>query len=76
MHFDSFSLGARRLFQKLVLFFYVKLYLLYIVVFRIKIFIRITKKKYVILFEKKYFDSLVLKPLELYVNLLSRFIAY
>jgi hypothetical protein len=27
MHFDSFSLGARHLFQKLVLFFYVKLYL-------------------------------------------------
>jgi GT2 family glycosyltransferase len=27
MHFDSFSLGARHLFQKLLLFFYVKLYL-------------------------------------------------
>jgi hypothetical protein len=26
-HFDSFSLGVRHLFQKLVLFFYVKLYL-------------------------------------------------
>jgi hypothetical protein len=26
--------------------------------------------------KKKYFDSLVLKPLELYVNLLSRFVAY
>jgi hypothetical protein len=37
MHFDSFSLGVRDLFQKLVLFFYVKLYLWYIVVFRIKI---------------------------------------
>jgi hypothetical protein len=37
---------------------------------------RITKKKYVIPFEKKYFDSLVLKPLEVYVNLLSRFVAY
>jgi hypothetical protein len=73
MHFDSFTLGARHLFQTLVLFFYVKLY---IVVFRIKISIRITKKKYEILFEKKYFDSLVLKPLELYVNLLSRFVAY
>jgi hypothetical protein len=37
-----------------------------------------TKKKYIIPFEKKkkYFDSLVLKPLELYVNLLSRFVAY
>jgi hypothetical protein len=34
------------------------------------------KKKYVIPFEKKYFDSLVFKPLELYVNLLSRFVAY
>jgi hypothetical protein len=27
-------------------------------------------------FEKKYFDSLVLKLLELYVNLLNRFVAY
>jgi hypothetical protein len=26
MHFDSFSLGARHLFQKLVLFFYARLY--------------------------------------------------
>jgi hypothetical protein len=34
------------------------------------------KKRYVILFEKKYFDSLVLKPLELYVDLLSRGVAY
>jgi hypothetical protein len=34
-----------------------------LVVFRIKISIRITKKKkYVIPFEKKYFDSLPLKP--------------
>jgi hypothetical protein len=40
MHFDSFSLGARHLFQKLVLFFYVKL----LFSFRIKISIRITKK--------------------------------
>jgi hypothetical protein len=47
MHFDSFSLGARHLFQK-----------------------------YVFPFEKKYFDRLVLKPLDLYVNLLSRFVAY
>jgi hypothetical protein len=76
MHFDSFSLGARHLFQKLVLFFFVKLYLWYTVVFIIKISIRITKKKYVIPFEKFFFDSLVLKPLELYVNLLSRFVAY
>jgi hypothetical protein len=75
MHFDSFSLGARHLFQKLACyFFYVKLYLWYIVVFRIKI--SITKKRYVIPLKKKYFDSLVLKLLELYVNLLSRFVAY
>jgi hypothetical protein len=76
MHFDSISLGVRHLFQKLVLLFYVKLYL-YIVVFRIKISIRITTKNmYVFLFEKKYFDSLALKPLELYVNLVGRFVAY
>jgi hypothetical protein len=31
---------------------------------------------YVFLFEKKYFDSLALKPLELYVNLVGRFVAY
>jgi hypothetical protein len=61
MHFDSFSLGTRHLFQKLVLFFFMGCYTLYmIVVFKIKISIRITKKKYVIPFEKKYFDSLVL----------------
>jgi hypothetical protein len=26
--------------------------------------------------KKKYFDSLALKPLELYVNLVGRFVAY
>ncbi|CAH1369157.1 unnamed protein product [Tenebrio molitor] len=36
---------------------------MYMVVFRIKISIRITKTKYVFPFEKKYFDSLALKPL-------------
>jgi hypothetical protein len=48
----------------------------YILVFRIKISIRITKKNYVFPFEKKYFDSLALKPLGLYVNLLGSFVAY
>jgi hypothetical protein len=34
------------------------------------------KKKYVISFEKKYFDSLPLKPMGLYLNLLGHFVAY
>jgi hypothetical protein len=33
-------------------------------------------KKYVFAFEKKYFDSLALRPLELYVNLVGHFVAY
>jgi hypothetical protein len=45
MHFDSFLLGARHLFQKLVLFFLCEV---------IKISIRITKKKHVIPFKNKY----------------------
>jgi hypothetical protein len=57
MNFDSFSLGARHLFQNVVLFFvfifsYMRLHMSYIVVFRIKISITITKKKYVSVFEK------------------------
>jgi hypothetical protein len=54
MNFDSLSLGARHLFQKVVFFFfsYIRLHMSYIIVFRIKISIRITKKKYVPLFEK------------------------
>jgi hypothetical protein len=68
MHFDSFSLGARHLFQKC----YTCDTLLFS---ELKISIRITKKKYVIPFEKNIL-TLVLKPLELYVNLLSRFVAY
>jgi hypothetical protein len=35
-----------------------------------------TTKKYVFLFEKKFFDSLALKLLELYANLVGRFVAY
>jgi hypothetical protein len=31
---------------------------------------------YVFAFEKKYFDSLPLKPLGLYMNLLGPFVAY
>jgi hypothetical protein len=52
------------------------LYMSYIVVFRIKISIRITKKKYVFAFENFFFDSLTLKPLGLYVNLVGHFVAY
>jgi hypothetical protein len=56
MNFDSFSLGARHLFQNVVFFFsYMRLHMSYIVVFRIKISIRITKKKYVSVFEKNIF---------------------
>jgi hypothetical protein len=60
----------------LVNFWYLSVYLWYTVVFKIKISIRITKKKYVILFEKKYFDSLPLEPMGLYLNLLGHFVAY
>jgi hypothetical protein len=53
MNFDNFSLDARHLFQNVVFFFsYMRLHMSYIVVFRIKISIRITKKKYVSVFEK------------------------
>jgi hypothetical protein len=49
MNFDSYSLGARHLFQNVVLFkkknSYMRLHMSYIVVFRIKISIRISKKK-------------------------------
>jgi hypothetical protein len=38
--------------------------------------IRIVKKKYVFAFEKEYFDTLSLKPLGLYVNLLGPFVDY
>jgi hypothetical protein len=77
MHFDSFSLGARHLFQKLVLFFFMRSYICDTLLFsELKSLSELLKKKYVIPFEKKYFDCLVLKPLELYVNLLSRFVVY
>jgi hypothetical protein len=45
----------------------------YIVVFRIKISIRITKKKYVSVFEKNIFT---LKYCGFYVNLVRHFVAY
>jgi hypothetical protein len=46
MNFDSFPLDARHLFQNVVIFFsYMRLHMSYIVVFRIKISIRMTKKK-------------------------------
>jgi hypothetical protein len=41
-----------------------------------KISIRITKKKYVFLFENFFFDSLALKLLGLYANLLDPSAAY
>jgi hypothetical protein len=44
-----------------------------IVVFRIKISIRITKKKYVFVFQFFFFDSLTLKLLGLYVNLVGHY---
>jgi hypothetical protein len=47
----------------------------YIVVFRIKISIRITKKSMSV-FEKKYFDNLTLKHFGFYVNLVRHFEAY
>jgi hypothetical protein len=48
----------------------------YTVVFRIKISIRITKKKYVFVFENFFFDSLTLKRFGFYVNLVHHFVAY
>jgi hypothetical protein len=69
MHFDSFSLGARHLFQKLVLFFFMWSYTCDTLLFP-------ESKSLSELPKKKYFDSLVLKPLEPYVNLVSRPAAY
>jgi hypothetical protein len=73
MNFDSFSLGARHLFQNVVLFkkkkiSYMRLHMSYIVVFKIKISFRISKKKYL--------GSLTLKHFGFYVNLVRHFIAY
>jgi hypothetical protein len=48
----------------------------HIVLFRIKISIRITKKVCMFPFEKKYCDSLALKPLGLYVNLVGHLLVY
>jgi hypothetical protein len=80
MNFDSFSLGTCHLFQNVVLFFkffsYLRLYMSYIVVFRIKISIRITKKSMCSHLEKIFFCSLTLKTLGLYVNLLGHFVAH
>jgi hypothetical protein len=76
MHFDSFSLGARHLFQKLVFFCDVICTCdTYIVVFRIKISIRISKKS-MCSHLNFFFDSLTLKPLDLYVNLVDHLVAY
>jgi hypothetical protein len=48
----------------------------YIVVFRIKISIRITKKSMRLYVKIFFFDSLTLKPLGLYVNLIGHFVVY
>jgi hypothetical protein len=48
----------------------------YIVVFRIKISIRTSKKSMCPYLKKKYFDSLTLKHFGFYVNLVRHFIAY
>jgi hypothetical protein len=50
-----------------------RLHMSYIVVFRIKISIRISKKKYVSVFDK---NILTLKHFGFYVNLVRHFIAY
>jgi hypothetical protein len=79
MHFDSFSLGARHLFHKLVLFFLCEviptcdtvLFSEWKSLSELPI-----KKKYVVPFEKKYFDSLPLKPMGLYSNLLGHPVVY
>jgi hypothetical protein len=52
-----------------------RLHVSYIVVFRIKISIRITKKKYVRIL-KNFFDSLTLKHFGFYANLVRHFVAY
>jgi hypothetical protein len=57
------------------IFFFFLYTLWYIVVFRIKIYIRIAKKDYVYPFDF-FFDGLALRPLGLYGNLLGPFVAY
>jgi hypothetical protein len=79
MHFDSFSLGVRHLFQKLVLFFLCVVILVIHCCFQNKNLSQnylLQKNIYLPFEKKKYFDSLTLKPLELYVNLVGRFVAY
>jgi hypothetical protein len=72
MHFDSFSLGVRHLFQKLV-FFLCEVILVMHCCFQNKNLYQNYYKKICIPIWKKYFDSLALKPL---VNLVGRFVAY
>jgi hypothetical protein len=48
----------------------------YSVVFRMKMSVRITKKKVCSHLKKKYFGSLALQPLGLYVNLVSHLVVY
>jgi hypothetical protein len=72
----SLNIDYSSVFSFFFVFLACKCILVYIVVFRIKISIRITKKNYVFLFEKNFFGSLALKPLGLYVNLLGSFVAY
>jgi hypothetical protein len=77
MNLDSSSLWALHLFQNVVLFFkffsYLRLYISYIGVFRIKISL---KKSMCFAFKNFFFDSLTLKPLGLSVNLVGHFVAH
>jgi hypothetical protein len=67
MHFDSFSLGARHLFQKLVLFFLCEVILVILFCFQ---------NKNLSEFLKKVPVCLTLNPLELYVNLVDHLVPY
>jgi hypothetical protein len=61
MHFDSFSLGVRHLFQKLVLFFLCEVILVYVFPF---------KKKKICKFSLEALGAII------YVTLVDRFVAY
>jgi hypothetical protein len=76
MNFDSFSLGVRHLFQKLVFFFMLNYTCDTLLFSEYKSLSELLQKNMYSHLKKKYFDSLALKPLELYVNLVGRFVAY
>jgi hypothetical protein len=73
MHFDSFSLGARHLFQKLVLFFLCVVILVVHCCFQNKNLSEFLKKS-MCSHSKIVFESLTFKPL--YVNLVGHLVAY